>query len=546
MAHTTALSPLPVPPADESLRAASDLRAARRRRRLGDTEWGELAYRVYTTTFFCLVVGIMLSGMVGDSPVDRSTVADVAADGPAWIGLLFASVVLLAVRSGSRGGPLAVEAPDVNHVLMAPPDRTRALRRPTVGTIGYGAAAGLVLFALVGSLASQRLPGSAAGWMASGALFGAILAATALGAALVTCSNRVHPIVALGIASVLVVWSVADAAGRSPTAPTSFAGDIMLWPIRSGTPGLPWVAVAGSLAAAGILLIGGLSLEKARRRTELVAQLRFAVTQQDLRSVVLLRRQLASETLRARPHIRVPGALAQHYPIAARDARSIMHWPAVRVLRVLGLAVLAALATRGVFSGTTPLVLAAGVAAYVAGLDTTEGLSEEIDHPVMMESFPLHEGLLMLRHLVVPCVANVLAGLVGMLVVWALEPSAQVLEVGVVVAVTGGLAGVAGATVSTVSSVDAGGADALMTPEVAGPRLVFRVAWPPLVAVIGFLPALVAARVGGDADPAAVAASSAVPVLVLLGIIAGWVRFRPDIHRSMAESMRPQTSGGGS
>ena len=53
-------------------------------------------------------------------------------------------------------------------------------------------------------------------------------------------------------------------------------------------------------------LVAGSSLEAAERRTELVGQLRFAVTLQDLRTVLVLRRQLAQERPRSRPWIRRP------------------------------------------------------------------------------------------------------------------------------------------------------------------------------------------------------------------------------------------------
>ena len=48
-------------------------------------------------------------------------------------------------------------------------------------------------------------------------------------------------------------------------------------------------------------------MEKAQRRARLVAQLRFAVTTQDLRTAMLLRRQLAAERPRPTPLFGVPG-----------------------------------------------------------------------------------------------------------------------------------------------------------------------------------------------------------------------------------------------
>ncbi len=60
------MSPLNPPPSVATHEVVTALRTARRRRRLGDTHWGDLAYRVYTTALTCIVVAMMLSGWIGD------------------------------------------------------------------------------------------------------------------------------------------------------------------------------------------------------------------------------------------------------------------------------------------------------------------------------------------------------------------------------------------------------------------------------------------------------------------------------------------------
>jgi hypothetical protein len=321
-----------------------------------------------------------------------------------------------------------------------------------------------------------------------------------------------------------------------PNAPTTQVARLALWPLRSGTVGLGGVLVALSLAAAGTLAIGGLSIEAARRRTQLVGQLRFAVTVQDLRSVVLLRRQLASELPRNRRWFPVPRLLSSRQPVLGRDLQSIAHWPAIRVVRVVVLCAVAALAARGMWSGTTPLVVVAGVATFVAALDATEPLAEEIDHPTLTAGFPVPLGQLHLRHLVAPCLVMVLAGAVGVGVAWAVDPTADVLTLGVVGVLIAGPAAVAGAAISVLSGSTPETSGALLTPEVAGPRLVLRTAWPPLVAMLGFAPLLVAGRTT-SATPELVVLNVGVAVWILVALVFGWVRFRADIHRSMAESM---------
>ncbi|MCZ7628768.1 MAG: hypothetical protein M5U19_06775 [Microthrixaceae bacterium] len=184
------------------------------------------------------------------------------------------------------------------------------------------------------------------------------------------------------------------------------------------------------------------------------------------------------------------------------------------------------------------MIVVAGLAAFVAATDATEGLSQEVDHPTLLESLPQEPGEVLLQHLAAPVVVLITAGLVGLGVAYAFDPGTEVLQVGLLTVLTGSLTGVAGSAISTVSQFDTGvGSDVLMTPEVAGPRLVLRTAWPPLVAVAGFVPALVAAKVGAGGDPSAAAATAALPVLLLVVIVGGWVRFRSSIHAAIAESM---------
>ena len=62
---------------------------------------------------------------------------------------------------------------------------------------------------------------------------------------------------------------------------------------------------------------------------------------------------------------------------------------------------------RGVWNGTTPLLVPAGLALWVAALDAIEPLAQETDHPGLRDGYPLAEGELMVRHLAVPAVVMV-------------------------------------------------------------------------------------------------------------------------------------------
>src|SRR3954469_16678672 len=117
----------------------ADLRRTRRSNRVAEIDWVDALYRAYLTGI-ALVVGVVaLSGTVGDDELRPSQVARVLADGPAVIGLVLAVAVAIGVRSGGRGGPLALEAAEVRHVLLAPIPRAEALRLPALRQLRFAA-----------------------------------------------------------------------------------------------------------------------------------------------------------------------------------------------------------------------------------------------------------------------------------------------------------------------------------------------------------------------------------------------------------------------
>ncbi len=533
-------------PVDEPAerRAVVDMRRRRQRRRLGSHDWGELAYRVYTTTLAAIVAVVFASGLIGDDELTAEATRTFVDRAPAWFGLGAAVVVLIGIRSGSRGGPLALERQDVHHLLLGPVDRGFVLRRPTLSLMTYALLGGAILAGLGAGLFDQRVGGAAIPWFASGALFGVALAALSVGAGLLTSSRLTSKWLSLGIGWLLVAWALVDATGYGPTAPTTWLGRIVVWPLEFDALALVPVGVAVLLPVLALLTIGGRSIEAATRRTALVGQLRFAVTQQDLRTVVLLRRQLASERPRTRPWCpAVPGPIARKFPVFARDMRSVARWPVVRVARVLVVGAAIGLTARATWAGTTPLVLVLGALAYVAALDAIEPLAQDIDHPGLLGSVPEVEGVVMVKHLAEPVLVMIGVGLVALGTAYGVDPNPEVLRVGLPLLLPAALAGVCGAAITVVSEATLETSqEAIMPPEVAGPRLLFRTVWPPAVAVIGMLP-LLAARAAAESaggDPTRAVTATAVPVVLLCMVVFGWVRFRADIHEAMS-----QATGGG-
>ncbi len=98
----------------------ADMRRRRTRHRLGALDWFEVAYRVYLFGLFGGGTILWISSSVKDATVATGTLADVSRHGPAVLGLLAALAVSAGLRGGSHGGPLALEAADVTHVMLAP------------------------------------------------------------------------------------------------------------------------------------------------------------------------------------------------------------------------------------------------------------------------------------------------------------------------------------------------------------------------------------------------------------------------------------------
>lgn len=524
----------------DEFREVDAMRAIRRRRRLGDVAWGDLAYRVYTTALGTIVLIIFASGVIGDVPLDDAAVENLRTSGPAWAGLVAAVMVVIGARSGWRGGPVALESPDVHNLLLGPVPRWRVLLRPAIGTVGYGAAALAACGALIGLLIAQRAPGGNAAFISAGIVYGLVSALIAFGTALVAASRRIDGRILIAVAVVLVAASVAQVQGATTWSPMGFVGAIAFWPLDFTVVSLIAIVVAVSLVAVGLRLLDGLSIELAQRRTQLVGQLRFAVTQQDLRSVLLLRRQLASEHPIAKNRLRtITAVVGPGCPVGARFLASIGRWPGIRIARVVALGVVGGITARAAWHGTTPFVVVSGICGYVAALDVLEPLAQEIDHPLIVDSYPEERGVLFLKHLVPASLVMIAVLIPAAVTVMVLEGDPGAGGFVALTTITAALAAIAGGAVSMVGEATLTVADeAMMPPEVAGPRVVMKTLWPPFIAVTGFAPvvgAVLAQRAG--VDPTRGALFGAAPALLLSAAVALWVYYRDEIHRTMSEAM---------
>lgn len=423
-----------------------ELRRVRRERRLGDTEWFDVLYRVYLFALVGTIAVVFASDSIAgliDEPISTDLILE---RGPSIAGVVAVLAFGIGVRNGAEGGPISVEPADVRHLMLAPISRTKVLLRPItqrLRAVAFGLALGL---AVLGQLVAREIEGSRAAWAASGALFGVLVAAFYVGAAVVAHALRLPRAAASAVATLAVAWQSltawkiweGEATGWERIGPGNLAGSVLFWGIRQRAIDLIAIVAAVLLVACALALGGRLRLQPLERRGQLVSQLRFAATVQDIRTVVLLRRQLSAESVRSTPWFgrssslrrtadatplpRPParprlgqGPVVDRFPtyVWRRGLASIRRLPLSRLMRMVGLAAVAGVsASLTVTSSWLFLILLVG-ASFLLGLEAVEPLAQEVDRPDLTDGFPEPRGWLFAHHLVAPAVLLVVAAMLG-------------------------------------------------------------------------------------------------------------------------------------
>jgi len=560
---------LAVPVPSDAKATLKELRRTRQRRRLGELDWYDIAYRVYLFALVGLVVVVWVSdaidGVIGDS-VDTE---DLLARGPSVIGLMVVIAFALGLRSGADGGPISVEVADIRHVLLGPISQRAFMLRPIGQRLRAAAFAVGLTGAVLGQLIATEVEGSRAAWAAACGIFGAIVGSTFISAGVLSHALRVPRWAATLVATIVVAWQAAVAwgiwnestDGMARIGPGNLAGRLALWGISQRGIDVIAIVVAVAMAAAALALGGRLRLEPLARRGELVSQLRFAATVQDLRTVVQLRRQLRSEVLRTRQwgqrHAPTrpaagPVTLSQHVVPPKKkgdDAASTLRQPAPSVVwkrgsrslrrlpiaRLVRIALLAAIAGAGgaLTYDSSPLfglLMLGGL--FLVGLECLEPLSQEIDRPDITDGFEIERGWIYAHHLVAPAIFLALVSMIGAGVATAIDPS---LALGAfAVAIPMAWAGAMGAVVVTVLDAPAPPrtttllgtpADAetsFVPPEFAGFSTVLKAMLPVVISAVGTIPVFVA-RFSGDA---ASVGRSIVGLALFIAVAVLWVRRR--------------------
>ena len=551
-----------VPDQRTSKAILDDLRTTRQRRRLGDTDWYEIAYRVYLFGLVGLTLVVWLSDAVDGVIGDGIDSADLLARGPSIIGLLVIAAFALGVRSGADGGPVAIEVADIRHVLLAPISRRSVMLRPVAQRLRAAAFAIGLGGAVLGQLIATEVEGSRAAWAAACGAFGAIVGVTFVATAVIAHTLRVPRWLATLLAAVALAWQGAvawgiwndDTTGVLRVAPGNLAGRLALWGVDQEPTGAIAIVVAVAMTAAALLLGGHLRIEALARRGELVSQLRFAATVQDLRTVVQLRRQLRSEILRTRPWGQrrrparpAPVALTRGRAVSAaasgdwspsasavwrRDSRSLRRLPAARLFRIAMLAAIGGVGAALTISASPLFGLLLLGALFFVGLESLEPLSQEIDRPDLTDGIPIERGWIYVHHLVASAVLLAGVSLIGAATALLVEPELGAIAFGAAVPMVWAAAmGPVVVTMldapstpspTTLLGTPRDAETSLVPPEFAGFSTALRTLLPVILSAVGTVPVFVARF----ADDAASVGRSLVALVLFTTLVVVWVRRR--------------------
>jgi hypothetical protein len=437
----------------------------------------------------------------------------------------------IGLRSGARGGPLVLEAPVVVHELNAPVDRAAVLRGPAIKQLRFLAFAGTVIGAVAGQLAAQQLPVNGFAAAASGAVVFALAGVLASGTAMVVSGRRFGWWPANAVAVLLVAWSALDVLLGVQTSPLTWLASGAFWAITVTPLALVGAAIAVAVPVLGVLGIGRVSTEAALRRAGLVAQLRFAVTLQDVRTVVLLRRQLSQEKPRSTPWVRIgAGRKGSRVPaIWKRDWQSYLRFPLVRIVRMAVLAAIAGVALGVAWRGAPAALIVAGLALFVAAYDAAEPVAQEVDHPTRWGSYPDDPGRLLTQHVGAAFVVMVVLCLIAAATSLVLTPFEVVRGLTPVLILPVAAASSIAAIVSTAQGAPNSSMLSSLGPDVMGWVMLLRVVLPPAIVVTALLPLL-----GAGSDPAAVdttrVANTTIYVFFVIGATFLFLRTRKPKH----------------
>ncbi len=467
--------------------ALRDLAKARRQHFVEKIDIVNALYKAYMVGAALLIGGSLLVGLVQAAPLGSAVQMEVVKFGPSYVGLAFGAFLFAGIRSGSRGGPLALQGADVRMILLSGVPRSRLLRSRAISQIRSAAAPALLIGGLAGGIAHRALGAGTLRVVVEGAVIGLAAVMAFFGSGYIAAGKGVGKWPATGAGVLLLFWPAWDVYAGRAFFPGSWLGKALFdqdYLLNAGITVLILLAVL----AAGIYFLPGISLEKVENRARLVGTLRFAATMRDIRTVILLRRQLSEERPRSgRSWVSAVSFGRSHTAVVSkRSIESMLRWPLERIIRFVILALLAGISARLMWSGSLFPLAVAVLALYVGATDLLEPLSQLADHPDAVTGIGIPVARVESRLLLIPFVGMILFVLIGTAATAAFSGFGIALHVGLISAIPLAASATAGAAVGILRNRKSSNLPALMPEVVAMASLIVEIL-PFIIIMSGFV-----------------------------------------------------------
>ncbi len=443
-----------------------DLSGARRSHFIEHNDFLTVIVKGY---FAVIVAGIVVDVASNSSKFftfSASELASLSRNGANYAGAMVALALFMGLMAGTRGGPVALFRAELRMLFLSPLNRERLIRKKAIRALEHFGFIGIAGGVAVGIAAHSLLKSNALEVPVYLGAYGLVVALAYGSGATLALGLRVKKPIGYLVGLAVMGWEAFSIFKGIKYDPFALSGSIALSPLSHGNSG--WIALPIWLliCAVGIVISARGDLERIERHSELVSRLRFALSARDVRSVIVLSRALSEDGYRARQGLGgLWSALAS--PSSApllRSASNLAHWSPRRYLRLVLLSSAGVWFAAQGWVGAKAIYLLAVPAVFAAGLELADSVSSVVEKPDLFVNYPVDDGWLLTRLLVLPATISVALALGEAAVVHLLVPGIPLLVLeGIALAM--GAGAVFGAAVASVRSGAPPGIVGLLTPE---------------------------------------------------------------------------------
>ncbi len=260
------------------------------------------------------------------------------------------------------------------------------------------------------------------------------------------------------------------------------------------------LAFALLVASLGLFLIPRVDPESLQRRARLIGIIRFAATFRDFRTVALMRRSLVGDKIRPRTSITEPfrRLVFERAPDLWRSLLPALRWGYSKVFRVILLEGVVFVSAKYAVDTSPLLALPGIIAGWLVGIELTDALSQEVDHPEVVSLSPTERGRVERILVIGPLIAGVILAVPSLVLLGLLPGGGENTIAALLITIPVLSSGLVGAGISALGK---GGAESALSMMAADSVQMVKMViefLPILIAGCGFIPVFEARGLASD------------------------------------------------